>query len=253
MSHQCHHPAQAETSCPQCGRALFTYLHRHPAIAADIAVFTLLGSPETTGDLAVLLIKRREPPYAQRWALPGGFLRYDEDVDQCARRELAEETGVKAAFLEQLGVFSAPNRDPRQRVVSVPYLAVVAHSETRLAPATDADDAKWVKVSTLKKQAPLAFDHRQILLNALKALRANLRRPDLYVTLLPEAFSLAQIKAVHDAIAERPEDKGNLRKIVRRWEDEGAVHVTDFTRMSEQDVSRPGPKTTVFFTSVTQK
>ena len=128
----------------------YSYPFPHPAIAADIAV---LGLNE--GVLSVLLIERGEEPNRGAWALPGGFLRPDETVEACAVRELQEETGVRAE-VDLVGVFSAPDRDPRERFVSVAWLACVDHAATRLRAGTDAAGARWVAAKTPRRAVQLA-------------------------------------------------------------------------------------------------
>src|SRR3954469_23548450 len=128
----------------------FTYQYPRPALTVDCVVF---GYDE--GQLKVLLIQRGLQPFKGQWALPGGFVRIEETVDQAARRELEEEAGLKQVFLEQLYTFGAVDRDPRERVVSVAYYALVKLSEHAAKAATDATHAQWFDVS---KTPMLAFD-----------------------------------------------------------------------------------------------
>ena len=141
------------------------------AVTVDIAVFTILGP-----DLAVLLIERGTDPYQGAWALPGGFVQPDEDLETAAARELSEETGVRAAkHLEQFGAYGAPNRDPRMRIVSVAYLAILPRIG-RYAAASDARQAALVPVERVlgrRRTHELAFDHERILTDALERVRAN--------------------------------------------------------------------------------
>src|SRR5229473_7334394 len=143
----------------------FSYKYPRAALTVDCVVF---GFDE--GELKVLLIERALEPFKGRWALPGGFVRVDETLDEAARRELIEETGLKNVFLEQLYTFGAVDRDPRERVVSVAYYALVKLSDHRAKAATDAANAEWFTISRVPK---LAFDHAEILAAALARLKGK--------------------------------------------------------------------------------
>src|SRR6187549_982432 len=145
----------------------FSYQYPRAALTVDCVVF---GFDE--GELKVLLIERGLEPFKGKWALPGGFVRVDETLEQAARRELAEEAGLKNIFLEQLYTFGAVERDPRERVVSVAYYALVKLAAHDTKAATDAADAQWFPISKVPK---LAFDHAQILAAALARLKAKVR------------------------------------------------------------------------------
>src|SRR5579863_5186890 len=145
----------------------YTYQYPRAALTVDCVVF---GFDEA--ELKVLLIQRALEPFKGRWALPGGFVRVDETVDDAARRELVEETGLKNVFLEQLYTFGAVNRDPRERVVSVAYYSLVKLSDHRARAATDAANAEWYPISKTPK---LAFDHAEILTMAVARLKGNVR------------------------------------------------------------------------------
>lgn len=260
MPGSCQHEGVRESRCPDCGKRLYTYAHEHPAITSDIAAFTLQrGPPGQSLQLCILLIRRGQDPHKGKWALPGGFLGPKEDIDACARRELEEETGVTSPFMKQLSVVSDPDRDPRQRVVTVPYLAIVPFDKTKLRAGGDAATTEWMPVGPRKKRSALAFDHGKILESALDALREQLKQPHLYRILLPDPFSLAHLKQVHDAIAAAvaaaleqriaPGDKGNLRKLVHAWQEDKIVRELRNVP-AQQGVSqppRPGPKTRVYF------
>jgi 8-oxo-dGTP diphosphatase len=183
----------------------FTYDHPHPAVATDIAIFTVRDRA-----LSVLLIRRAGQPFAGWWALPGGFLGPDEDLDSCARRELVEETGVDAPVLFSFGNFSDPKRDPRERVISVAYLALLP-SGVPLAAGSDAAEAQWFGMGELPQ---LAFDHGKILEAALRALRARARELGMIFALLPERFSLNELQAAYEAVLGTAADKRNFRKVV---------------------------------------
>src|SRR5262245_37447048 len=145
----------------------YTYQYPRPALTVDCVVF---GFDE--GDLKVLLIERGLEPFKGRWALPGGFVRVDETLNAAARRELEEEAGLRNVFLEQLYSFGAVERDPRERVVSVAYYALVKLSEHSAKASTDASNARWFPVCKVPK---LAFDHADILQTALERLKGKVR------------------------------------------------------------------------------
>ena len=183
---------------------LAKYKYPRPALTVDCVVF---GFDE--GDLKVLLIERGLQPFKGRWALPGGFVRVDETLDAAARRELAEEAGLKEVFLEQLFTFGDLNRDPRERVVSVSYYALVKLANVQTKAATDAVEARWFPVSKIPK---LAFDHGDILATALARLRAKLRYQPIGFELLPPEFTLSQLQHLYEAMLGLELDKRNFRK-----------------------------------------
>jgi 8-oxo-dGTP diphosphatase len=184
----------------------FTYQYPRPALTVDCVVF---GFDE--GALKVLLIQRGLEPFKGRWALPGGFVRVEETVDEAARRELTEETGLTDVFLEQLYTFGAIGRDPRERVVSVAYYALVKLSDHRARAATDAASARWFPVSKVPK---LAFDHAEILATALARLKGKVRYQPIGFELLPAKFTLSQLQHLYEAVLETTLDKRNFRKKV---------------------------------------
>ena len=179
-----------------------------PSLTADCVVFGVTfesGGPA----LRVLLIERGEPPFEGALALPGGFVRIHETVDDAARRELQEETGLGDVFLEQLYTFGALDRDPRGRVVSVAYYALVNLADHRVQSGTDARDARWLPV---REARGLAFDHDEILATALERLRGKVRYQPIGFEMLPARFKLSQLQALYEAILGRPLDKRNFRK-----------------------------------------
>src|SRR5438874_10147072 len=183
-----------------------TYAYPRAALTVDCVVF---GYDD--GELKVLLIERGREPFKGRWALPGGFVRVDETLDDAARRELQEETGLKNVFLEQLYTFGEVDRDPRERVVSVAYYALVKLSEHRAKAATDAANAEWFPVSKVPK---LAFDHADILATALARLKGKVRYQPIGFELLPPKFTLSQLQHLYEAVLETNLDKRNFRKKV---------------------------------------
>lgn len=182
----------------------FTYEYPRAALTADCVVF---GFDESA--LKVLLIRRGMEPYKGDWALPGGFVRPDETVDAAALRELQEETGLKQVYLEQLYTFGAVDRDPRERIISVAYFALVRRADHLPAAATDADDAAWFEAENVPL---LAFDHLEILEIALERLRGKIRWQPVGFELLPKKFTLSELQALYEAILGRELDKRNFRK-----------------------------------------
>jgi len=184
----------------------YSYQYPRAALTVDCVVF---GFDE--GELKLLLIVRGLEPFKGRWALPGGFVRVDETLDEAARRELVEETGLKDVFLEQLYTFGAVERDPRERVVSVAHYALVKLSDHRAKAATDAANAQWFAVSKLPK---LAFDHADILSMGLARLQGKVRYQPIGFELLPEKFTLSQLQHLYEAVLGTELDKRNFRKKV---------------------------------------
>lgn len=181
-----------------------TYDYPRPALTVDCVVFGFEGA-----GLQVLAIRRGIEPFLGSWALPGGFVRMDEDLESAARRELEEETGLRDVFLEQLYTFGAPDRDPRGRVVSVAWFALVRPDQHPAKGDTDASEAAWFEVGRLPA---LAFDHDLILRAALDRLRGKIRYQPVGFELLPKRFTLTQLQDLYEAILGRPVDKRNFRK-----------------------------------------
>jgi 8-oxo-dGTP diphosphatase len=182
------------------------YEFARPAVTVDAVVFGL-----DAGDLKVLLIKRDLEPYAGRWALPGGFVRVGESLDEAVRRELKEETGLEKVFLEQLYTFGEPDRDPREHTVSVAYYALVKLSDHKVRAATDAREAEWFAGSKMPR---LAFDHAKIVEAALERVRGKVRYQPIGFELLPEKFTLTQLQRLYEVVLGRELDKRNFRKKV---------------------------------------
>jgi len=173
-------------------------------LTADIVIFTIRGER-----LEILLIERGGPPFQGCWALPGGFVEHDEDVDEAARRELEEETGVKGLSLEQLHTFGAPNRDPRGRVVTVAFYTLVPASRLSPRAGDDAASAQWFAADNLP---PLAFDHAAIVAMARRRLGTDLQGTTLAASFLPKAFTLAELRALHELIRGQPIEPRSFRK-----------------------------------------
>jgi 8-oxo-dGTP diphosphatase len=183
-----------------------TYTHPRAALTVDCVVFGL-----DDGALKVLLIQRGIAPFKGRWALPGGFVHLDETLDEAAKRELREETGLTKVFLEQLYTFGAVDRDPRERVVSVGYFALVKLTDHRVQAATDASEAAWFAVDEVPT---LAFDHQHILEVARLRLQGKVRYQPVGFEPLPQKFTLTQLQRLYETVLERELDKRNFRKKV---------------------------------------
>jgi 8-oxo-dGTP diphosphatase len=177
-------------------------------VTVDIVLFTIRDRK-----LHLLLIKRLAKPFEGHYALPGGFVQEDEALDAAAIRELREETGVERAYLEQLFTFGDPERDPRGRVITVAYYALVPPDQA-LEAGTDASEAAWFPIVDLP---PLAFDHRRIVEYAHLRIRNKLDYSNVGFELLPEKFTLTELQLVHEAILDQSLDKRNFRrKIIQK-------------------------------------
>lgn len=191
----------------------YTYPYPRPSVTVDCVVFGL----SDTHALQVLLVRRGDAPFRGCWALPGGFVEVrddagqGEDLETAARRELKEETGAEVGHLEQLYTYGTPGRDPRGRVISVAYLALVRAGEHIVTHGSDAADAGWMPVDAAL-QLKLAFDHQAILGMALTRLRTKVRYEPIGFGLLPETFTRGQLQAVYETILGRRLDGANFRK-----------------------------------------
>ncbi len=181
--------------------------YEQPLITVDVVMMSV-----RQGDLHVLLIKRKSWPYVGMWAIPGGFVNKQESLEDAARRELFEETGLQDVYLEQLATFGAPERDPRARVITVVYFALLGGTDERLGRIQAADDASRVGWFSVFNLPPLAFDHAHILEYALQRLRGKLEYTSIAFHLLPEQFTLSQLQRVYEVILRKPLDKRNFRR-----------------------------------------
>lgn len=178
----------------------YTYEYPHPSVTTDCVIFGYDGLK-----LKVLLIERGIEPYKGRWAFPGGFMNPDESAETCALRELREETGLEGAYIKQFHTFSAPDRDPRERVITIAYYALVRISEVK--GADDAAKAAWFDLDTVP---PLAFDHDHILGVALRELRRSIHFEPIGFELLPEKFTVKELQLLYESILDTKFDRRNF-------------------------------------------
>ena len=179
----------------------YTYEYPHPAVTTDCVIF---GYDQKDG-LSVLLVERGIDPYKGHWAFPGGFLKIDEDAETGAKRELAEETGLQAAYIEQLGCFSEVNRDTRERVITIAFFALVRKED--VAGGDDAAAAQWFPIASVPS---LAFDHDRILRDALRRLKEKIHFEPVGFELLPEVFTMPQLQRLYESILEVHFDRRNF-------------------------------------------
>lgn len=182
----------------------FCYEYPRPGVTVDCVIF---GFEEN--QLKVLLTKRAIEPYLGQMAFCGGFIDQNETADQCARRKLLEEAGLSDIFLEQLYTFSDIDRDPRFRVISVAYYALVKSINYQPTPGYGIESVQWY---SLDQARDLAFDHNRILDLALQRLKGKIRYEPIGFELLPEFFTLPDLHKLYETILERPIDRGNFRK-----------------------------------------
>ena len=178
----------------------FCYKYPHPSVTADCVIFGFDGA-----SIKVLLIQRGIEPFKDKWAFPGGFMKIDETAEECARRELEEETGLKNAAVEQFHTFSDVNRDPRERVITVAHYALVRLSEVK--GGDDAASARWFAMNEVPS---LAFDHDRILRMAVNRLKERICFEPIGFELLPEVFTMTELQNLYEAILEAKFDRRNF-------------------------------------------
>jgi 8-oxo-dGTP diphosphatase len=200
--------------------------YERPSVTVDVVIFTLQER-----ELHVLLVKRKHWPHEGRWALPGGFINMDESLEQAARRELEEETGVRDIYLEQLYTFGEPRRDPRTRVISIAYIALVSADKQTLRASDESTDVRWFSLQKLP--GTLAFDHDLILATGLDRLRSKLEYTTLAFQLLPEVFSILELKHIYEQILGEELDKGNFYRKIKD------ANVLEDTGMRREGRGRP--------------
>ena len=182
----------------------YTYEYPHPAVTVDVVVFTVEND-----DLKVLFIQRDQEPFKGQWAFPGGFVDIDERLSDAAKRELKEETGVSVNFLEQFYTFGRPDRDPRERIITVAYYALVPSDELALVAGDDARDAQLFSTNELP---PLAGDHGNIFRVAKQRVTERLNDADFAFRMLPETFTMYELRRVYELFLGETLDKRNFRK-----------------------------------------
>jgi 8-oxo-dGTP diphosphatase len=184
----------------------YCYSYPHPAVTTDIVIFSIREQK-----LKLLLVKRARAPFADSWALPGGFVGIDEDLEACALRELEEETGVTGVYLEQLHTCGSPKRDPRERVISVAYYSLIPSDRLNVRSASDVKAVAWFALDSLPT---MAFDHAEIVAMAHQRLVAKLDYSTIAFQFMPEEFTLSELQTVYEIILGEPLDKRNFRKRV---------------------------------------
>jgi len=175
-------------------------------LAVDAVVF---GYDRQYTQIGLLLIKRKIEPFINQWALPGGLVHNEESLEEAVSRELQEETGVTINYLEQLYTFGTPNRDPRNRVVSVAYFGLVRPDMFTLHASTDALEAEWFEIHNLP---PLAFDHQQIIDIALERIRSKVRYEPIGFELLEEKFPFSDLEKLYTTLLQEDIDRRNFKK-----------------------------------------
>ncbi len=211
----------------------YTYEYPRPAVATDCVVFGFDGR-----ELQILLIERGNEPYKGYWAFPGGFMNMDESAEQCALRELQEETGLTINMLKQLGAFTDVHRDPRGRVVSIAFYALVRPTEVK--GGDDASEARWFAIDDVPR---LAFDHDYILRKAMQQMRKDIHFEPIGFELLNKSFTMSELQRLYEAILGVRFDRRNFEKkmlqtgILQIVEDE-----ENDEELFEQPNNKPGRK-----------
>jgi 8-oxo-dGTP diphosphatase len=198
--------------CVQCAYSYLCYMStsQHIKVSVDAVVF---GYTSKEG-LSVLLIKRKVEPYINVWALPGGLVGDDESLEDAVQRELKEETGININYLEQLYSFGQPNRDPRNRVISITYYGLVKPDAFELQASTDASDVAWYNI---KKLPQLAFDHKDIINVAHNRLKSKILYEPVGFELLEEKFPFSELEKLYMAVLDRPIDRRNFKKKISKF------------------------------------
>jgi 8-oxo-dGTP diphosphatase len=181
-----------------------TYKYPHPAVTVDACLLTVQDD-----QLKILLIRRALEPFKDDWALPGGFINMDENLETAVQRELREETGVSGFYFEQLGTFGQVDRDPRERVISVAYLAFAPADHVTPKSDSDASEAAWFSINELPE---LAFDHAGIVDKAVKRVQSKVEYSSAAFEFLPAKFTISDVRQVYESVRGRPIDKRNFQK-----------------------------------------
>lgn len=236
--------------------------YERPSVTVDILIFSLIDKKTETKrtvsqkELRVLLIKRKDHPFMHCWAIPGGFVNMDENLDTAAYRELKEETNVEDVYLEQLYTFGNVGRDPRMRVISTAYLALTSQEDIEPVAGDDAKEAKWfivqngeqylklvsedgndvicydktTKKDSLKDGSALAFDHFDILLMGLERLKNKVDYTDVAFSLLPELFTMTEARNVYENLLGKQIDKANFRREIKKKVIETDQYADDYKK-----------------------
>lgn len=186
----------------------YCYKYPHPSVTTDCVIFGFDGT-----QLRVLLVERGVEPFKGKWALPGGFLRMDESAEQGAKRELWEETGLSTAYINQFYTFTAPDRDPRERVITIAFYALVRMQEVK--GGDDAANAQWFALDDVPA---LAFDHDQILRRATKELRQQIHFEPVGFELLSNEFTIKELQLLYEAVLDVKFDRRNFYKKMQHLE-----------------------------------
>ena len=211
---------------------MYTYKYPHPAVTTDSVIFGFDGT-----SINILLIERGIDPYKGAWALPGGFLNIDESVEDCAKRELQEETNIKDVYLEQFHTFSAVERDPRERVLTIAFFALVSKDKFEVIAGDDANKAQWYEWNNLP---PLAFDHADIIRMAREKLQEQLRISPIAFKLLDKVFKMDELQRIYELIHERKYDRRNF---MRKMEASGFLKKIEAKDETCSSIHHSTPKT----------
>lgn len=178
--------------------------YEQPGVTVDLVIFTV-----NEDSLKAMLVKRAERPFQGDWSIPGGFLKKNESLDKAAQRVLLEKTGVRNVYMEQLYTFGDPKRDPRARVITVAYFALIPWESLKQPESAKVAGITWANVDRLPR---LAFDHKQILNYAVERLRAKVSYSNIVYGLLPAQFRLSELQNIYEIIIDDKLDKRNFRK-----------------------------------------
>ena len=224
---------------------LRTYRPEHfprPSVTVDIVALCIVDA-----ELRVLLVRRGEHPFKGAWALPGGFVRVGdghkdkgEDLDAAATRELEEETGLSPSdvFLEQLGAFGDAGRDPRMRVITVAYYALIRPDLVPVVKAGgDAAQADWHAVADIPR-IKVAFDHEEIILRAVARVAERIQASSIAASLVAKTFTIPELRHVYAVLEGRPQDRGNFRRKVERLLESGALEEAPGKRITSSKPAR---------------
>ncbi|MCL5946779.1 MAG: NUDIX hydrolase [Chloroflexi bacterium] len=202
-------------------------IREHPLVTVDVVILTIQLTTLNEGEecLQVLLVQRKQHPFWEHWAIPGGFVLHNERLDDAAQRELREKAGVSKVYLEQLYTFGEPARDPRARVITISYYALVRSSDLTIHADEAGLTVAWFPVTALPER--MAFDHRTIVETAVERVRSKVDYAPIAFQFVPDLFTMAELRHVYEIILERKLDPGNfIHKVLAS----GLVEATAFHR-----------------------